>query len=408
MLFIITFFLIFGWKINSFIDISAISALALSIQYLLIHKPWKFLLSNKPIKVLLLLTIYSTIIVLINGITDLMPILRAFRALVILIASFSLYSLYQKHYKEPITSILLHIYLCIFIHSLIMNGMYIFTPFRLFVYTITDSSSYVNLNSPYLEGYRICGLTYGLSQTSVLQIFALFLIPFIINIFNKKYYKIFIFLSFPSIIISSLIAGRSGLVAFLVLLPTYIVLKLSSTNFSFNNFINILKPFLLYSLSLIIFGTIAYHYLPKKFIKKNLKECSEIINIIKLKGNSINVLKPMFFLPNEISTTIFGKGNYGRTFIFYLLSDVGWVKSIFAIGIIGTLLMIYPFLWGIYNSFKIRKYLMEPAIITIIFLLASLMLNFKELSLLTRNQWTIQAILLAIISIKLQDEIAEK
>ena len=112
----------------------------------------------------------------------------------------------------------------------------------------------------------------------------------------------------------------------------------------------------------------------------------------------------MYFLPDNLKTTLFGIGNYGRTDYFYLQSDVGWIKSIFAIGFIGTILMIQPFIWGIYKFFKQRRTLGELTIAAIIILTSSILLNCKELSLLTRNQWTIQAILLAILSLNNKKE----
>ena len=159
MLFIVTFFLIFGWKINLYLDISAITACALSIQYLILHKEQYHNLKNPNIIALFLLSLYSLIIVLSTGITDIFPISRAIRALIMLIASFSLYSLYKKHYRDPITKICEHIYLSIFVHSILMIIMYCSDSFRLFVYSFTQSSDYVNLFSSYLRGYRICGLT---------------------------------------------------------------------------------------------------------------------------------------------------------------------------------------------------------------------------------------------------------
>ena len=121
--------------------------------------------------------------------------------------------------------------------------------------------------------------------------------------------------------------------------------------------------------------------------------------MFKNKSIIVNEVKPMYFLPNNPITALFGMGNYGRSDYFYLLSDVGWIKSIFAIGLIGTIFMIQPFIWGILKYFKHRRILGELAIAAILIFSSSILLNSKELSLLTRNQWTIQAILISIISI---------
>ncbi len=402
MLFIITFFLIFGWKVTSFLDISAIAAISLTIQYLFLHfsSSSNELKNNKPFIALLSLTIYSSFIVLANKVTDLMPILRAGRSLIMLIASISLYNLYIKRYKKPTETICFHIYLTIFIHSIIMIAMYCSEPFRNFIYSITNSYDYVNHNSPYLTGYRICGLTYGLSQTSVVQNFGFILMPYLLININNLYLKTFMILSFPLIIISSLFGGRSGSFLIILFLPIFIFLKIITTKFIFKNIINVIKYVIIILLSFSTISIIAYKLLPSKFISNTLYQSNEIFEAFKLKGKAFTDVINMYFLPKQLSVLLFGVGNYGRTKYFYLPSDVGWIKSIYAIGIIGTFLMLYPYLWGIYVALKKREFLKGLSFVIFFIFLSTILLNFKELSLLTRNQWTIQAILLAILSDK--------
>ena len=408
MLFIITFFLIFGWKTNSIIDISAITGCALAAQYIYLHKPWRELKTNPPIISLLVLVLYSFIVVVSNGITDLLPVMRAFRALIMLIASFSLYNLYKRHYKEPIITICSHIYFSLFIHGIIMIAMYISDPLRHFIYSITFAESYVNLKSPFLEGYRICGLTYGLSQTAVVQIFGLFLMPYIFANQSKVFYKISVILSFPIIIISSILAGRSGLFATVLFFPIYLTLKLSTSKISFKTPFAYTKFLILSAISLSILFYAACHFLPQKFVDNALYSTKEIIDVFKNKSIIVNEVKPMYFLPGNLKTALFGMGNYGRTDYFYLLSDVGWIKSIYAIGIIGLAFMLQPFLWGINTAFKQRAILGERAITAILIFAYSILLNCKELSLLTRNQWTIQAILISILYFESSKKEVEK
>lgn len=398
MLFIVTFFLIFGWKINLYLDISAITACALSIQYLFLHKEQYHNLKNPNIIALFLLSLYSLIIVLSTGITDIFPISRAIRALIMLIASFSLYSLYQKHYRHPITKICEHIYLSIFAHSILMIIMYCSDSFRLFVYSFTHSSDYVNLFSPYLQGYRICGLTYGLSQTSVLQMFSLVLIPVIYKKITNKNLKNILILSIAPIVISSMLSGRSGLFFSIFLLPLYLFLIIKNSNYNLNNQLAFLRKTLLVIISIIILFAISFKYLPSKFHSYTLATSQEIFAVFQNKSKTLNDVLDMYFLPNNLTATIFGLGNYGRTPTFYLPSDAGWIKSIFAIGIIGNIFMLFPFIWGISQAFMLKDKLKEISFAVIIIFLATIMLNCKELALLTRNQWTIQAIFLVILS----------
>ena len=406
MLFIITFFFIFGWKITPYMDISAIIACILTIQYFYLHKEWKQTYKNPTIISLLLLTIYTLLLALSTGITDLFPIFRSARALIILTASFSLFNMYKGLYKKPTQKISYHIYLSIFVHSIIAILMYTNTPFRNLVYSITSSSEYVNLNSPYLTGTRTCGLTYGFSQTSVLHLLGFLILPILFDKSNKYCSKIFLLLSFPIILTSSLLIGRSGIFLGIVLIPIYLILKIKLSEFNIKKVAHSLKFIILGIISLgILFGT-AYWFLPTKFKRVTVNNSMEIFEAFKLKGSTIEELTTMFFLPKTVPETIFGVGNYGRTDSFQLDttnnyqldSDVGWVRSIFAIGLIGVFFMIYPFIWGIYISLNLDYNSRKIAISAILIFLASLLLNFKELSLLTRNQWTIQAILLVILA----------
>ena len=407
MLFIITFFLIFGWKINSLLDISAITATVLAVQYFYLHKP-NLLNNNELITNSTLFALYSTLIVIFTGITDLTPTLRSFRALITLIASYSLFNLYRRTYKRPVFKICFHIYLSIITHAVIMIVMYCSEPIRLLIYSITHVADYVNVNSPFLEGYRICGLTYGLSQTSLLQLFGLILTPFLLSKSEKLSNKIFILMSFPLTLVSSILCGRSGLFICILLFPVYITIRLYTSKFSKKNIFSFLKTISICLITFAIVSAVFYNYLPKKFKTSNLNQCQEIIRTFKLNSITLQELVPMYFLPNDAKTFLFGKGNYGRTKTFYLKSDVGWVRSIYAIGFIGLSLMVYPFVWGIFTSFKQLNHFRELAFATSIILISSMILNFKELSLLTRNQWTIQAILLCILSLYIEKEESQK
>ena len=395
MLLVLTFFLIFGWKINSWFDISAMLGFALVI-YQLIRKDLRNQMKlTIPIASLIVLVLYSTTVVLLTGITDLQPILRAGRALFILLAGYSLFSIYKIKYNNPSETITVHIFLCLVFHSLIMLAMYCSDTFLNFIYSFTDVFSIANKSNQISEGFRICGLTYSLSQTSVLQLFGVILLPFVYSVSKDTKSKIFTVLSFIPLIISIIISGRSGLFIGLIYLLITLLYLLYKKPISLKEISerksSILKWLTIGILSIIIIINI----LPQKFINYSLFYAQEIFQVFINKSVTVGNLREMFILPDNIITTIFGCGNYGRTEAFYLPSDIGYVKSIFAIGIIGTIFMIIPFIYGIYTALKFRNKLSATIILI---LLASLILNFKELSLLTRNQWTIQAILLAALN----------
>ncbi len=395
MLLVLTFFLIFGWKINSWFDISAMLGLALVIYQLFRTDLRSQIKLTIPIASLIALVLYSITIVLLTGITDLQPILRAGRALVMLLAAFSLFSIYKVKYENPSETITVHIFLSLVMHSFIMLAMYCSDTFLNFIYSFTDVFSIVNKSGQISDGYRICGLTYSLSQTSVLQLFGIILLPFVYSVSKYKKTKIFTVLSFIPLIISIIISGRSGLFIGLINLFIIIIYLLYKNPITLKG-ISERKFYILKWLLIGVLATfIIINILPQKFIDYSLFYAKEIFQVFLNRSITIDNLKGMLILPDNINTTIFGCGNYGRTEAFYLPSDIGYIKSIFAIGIIGTIFMIIPFIWGITTALKIKN---KFSIIIVLIFLASMILNFKELSLLTRNQWTIQAIFIAILN----------
>lgn len=395
MLLLITFLFIFGWKVNSWFDISAMLGLALVIFQLTQKDLRKQIKLTIPAISLISLVIYSTAVVLLTGTTDLQPILRAGRALVVLLAGFSLFSIYEKKYEKPSEKIIEHIFISLVFHSLIMIAMYCSDVFLNIVYSFTDVFAIVNESGQIREGFRVCGLTYSLSQTSVLQLFGILLLPFVYSIKDNSKAKFFTAFSFIPLLISILISGRSGLfigfIYFIFIIIYFLYKNTISLDLLTNNKSNIFKWLSITILSIIIITNL----LPQKFIKYSLFYAKEIFQVFTNNSVTIDNLKGMIIIPDKISTTIFGCGNYGRTEYFYLPSDIGYIKSIFAIGIIGTIIMLIPFFWGINSASKIKNKL--STIISLIFI-ASIILNFKELALLTRNQWTIQAILLSTLN----------
>ena len=398
MLFFITFFMIFGWKLNNWFDISAILCIAvIPFTFLKTGKISKYR-TSVPFLSLSALIIYSVIIVAFTNFTDLYPITRATRALIVLLAGYSLLELYSDKYSNPVFELCKHIYFSLALHGTIMVSMFCSTEFLSFIYHLTKAENIVNKDVNLFDGFRICGLTYGLSQTSVLQLFGLLILPFIVKNTNNKLHKFFYLISAVIILISIFLSGRSGLFIGLLILPVYIIFEFTSNNLSIKEsiIINSRKIFF-YILFIVICIISVTYFLPAKFQNFTLSHSKEALLIFQNQSYTLNIIKKTLFLPDKLATILFGCGNYGRTKTFYLLSDIGWVRSIFAIGLAGTVLMAIPFFWAIYKALKIRKkYSYLSFIISSVFL-ATLILNFKELSLITRNQWTIQAMLLSIL-----------
>lgn len=399
---ITTFIFIFGWKISSVADLILIVSLLLIFLGF-----WRGTLLTHPIisqavAALGLLCIYTLAICLLNGLFDTQIALRSIRALLNLLGGICLVNLYYfwgpQTYSERLNR---DIYLSLVAHAVLMIGMYFSHHLRETVYEITDATSYVNLVTPFLDGYRIAGLTYGLSQTSVLQMLGLLLAPMVIRSAAGNSAHLFYLAGVPLLLISMIICGRSGLLLTLLFAPFILAVLFKSAvaaspTHSLVNFARIAGAVGL--VAVLLFAMI--NSFPERF-SYSLYQAGEIFLALELKGPGVEVLAPMFFLPDSWPEFIFGSSNLGRGSLEYIPSDIGWVKTMFAIGLIGTVLMLVPFLLGMRAALLVARTDLYAGFAGFCVFLSALLLNTKELALLTRNQWSVQVLILTLLCFKI-------
>lgn len=398
-----TFLFIFGWKTGELADlILIVSAALIACSFIRGH-----LLTEKvTIRVTIvlgLLSIYSLAIVILNGLFDTQIALRSLRALINFLGGLALTGLYYERDKSAFSAnIIRDIYFSLAAHAAIMLAMYLNTGLRSAIYEFTRATDYVNINSSFLEGYRISGLTYGLSQTSVLQMLALLLLPLAINACTSYSGKFLALMGVPLLVISVLISGRSGLMlGLLFLLPATIVLL--TTQFRNTSHVGLAKILFKYGFALLFIASSLYFIygkMPAKFTGYSLNLAQEIFLAIELRGNFCETISNMFFLPDSWLELFFGSSNLGRGSLEYIPSDVGWIKTIFAIGVTGTLLMAAPYLIALKVAFNIKQIDGYLATVCFMVFLSALILQTKELALLTRNQWSVHVLLLTMLCFK--------
>lgn len=402
-----TFMFIFGWKINELADLILLTSLALIIYRFFRGHVYADRVGLSVLFCLGLLSIYSILVVMLNGLFDAQIALRSLRALINFIGALSLTSIYFESSNEKFLSNLLRdIYLCLVIHGGIMVAMYIGGAFRAFVYQVTGAADIVNLSSPFLEGLRICGLTYGLSQTSVLQMLGLLLLPVVLGNCHSFSGRLLILAGAPLLVLSMFISGRSGFMIGLCFLPISLgSLSIkrpegSSPGLSLTSvFIN---ASLLLAIALFVY--LAGSLLPHKFSSYSWPQAGEIFSALQLRGPTVTALSDMFFLPGNWLELVFGSSNLGTGSLESIPSDVGWVKTIFASGIIGSLLTLAPYLVALHVSVQAKILNTSMAVTSVLIFSSALLLNFKELALLTRNQWSIHSLLLAALCLQLHQK----
>lgn len=414
LLFLITFLFIFGWKITSILDIVFLISCLIAFITLIILRMKVPKLIFVFTSFLLIICIYSGIVVIFHGATDIQIFLRSARTMINFIGGFSIIYLYVKIYRESFSFIVIkHIYLSITLHSLIILLMYLNSTIRNQIYNLASTMSIVNDTASISLGYRIPGLTYGLSQTSVVQMVGILLLPYLLKKNNKSIWKIFYFLSSLFIIISIFLTGRTGLLFLLILFPISLLLGNSiEKTFNPRRTLNKFLRIVIASTLLYISFSFLINFLPEYFRLYTIERAKEVTQFFTNSGDTETTaaLRNMYILPTDIGTFLFGSSNLGRGNFNYINSDVGFVKLIFSSGIFGLLLMVGVYLFSI--KLAMKTYILDKklSIITLMILLSSLMLNFKELALFTRNQWSIQSLLICtcIYTLYKQKEITKK
>ncbi len=397
-----TFVLVFGWKITEVADLVLLASLALILArfwfgYMFIERT-----SLKIFGWLGILCLYSMIVVLLHGLMDTQIAMRSARALINYLGAAALTSFYYELAGKKFFSLLVRdIFFVLAVHALLMLAMYLDPEWRHHVYALTRAHSYVNLTSPFLDGLRISGLTYGLSQTSVLQMAGLFLFPSVFSGCNGIASRLLAVFSALLLVISVLISGRSGLMMLLLFVPLYIAatgihtaLRVSSSR----AFVMIFRHFFMVIMFVAAVFSLDF-LLPEKFSQYTLTQSGEVFSALTLAGPTVANLSEMIVLPDSWLEFFVGSSNLGRGSLDNIPSDVGWIKTLFAIGVTGTLLMIVPYFIALrlsWNSFVSGN---VTAIACFVIFLSSVILNFKELALLTRNQWSVHALLISALAL---------
>lgn len=215
--------------------------------------------------------------------------------------------------------------------------------------------------------------------------------------------KILSIIGAPLLVLSILISGRSGLMMSLFFVPVYLLglLLLKTGDHSPARLAGkLLTNVLVISvICLLVWSSIGY--LPPKFADYSLNHAQEIFSALQLYGPTVENISEMFFLPDSWLEVFFGSSNLNHGDFESIQSDVGWVKTIFAVGLLGSTLMLAPYILALIQAWRCRVFSQEITIMSLLVFVSALLLNSKEMALLTRNQWSVQSLLLVAISMQL-------
>lgn len=392
-LFLLLFVFVFGWKITNEIDLILISSILIILLFILRYS--KIVLNRKEIVILICLivmTLYGFIIAFARGLFDLSFITRSVRTVINTLAAFLLVRIYYDYSSECSSSMLLkHLESCILLHAVICILMYTIPSFGSYVYRLTNIIEWGATTSIEL-GYRTSGLTYGLSQTSVVQMWGILLI-----MYNQTIHKRSLFIYVCKnivVLISILIVGRSGLLLGIFFIPIYYLLS------NYKNQKQALKNVIVIMVVVVVIVSLwdlILSLLPEKFSSYTLFRAEEVFNFFAGEESSTMdvIANKMITIPENAIDFIFGTSSLGRSSEVYIQSDIGYIKVLFAVGIIGSLLTYLPVVLCLYYVTKSKRSVPLKSL-TFIILCTNLILNFKELAIYTRNQWSIIAILVSV------------
>ena len=388
LLFFIMFLFVFGWKITSFLDIIFFISL-FNILYIALKRIKIDSFIIKLVVFLVISVLYGMFIAILKGAFDLTFITRTIRAIVNTLGAFGLISIYKSVYAEKRNIsdyILRDLEYVILLHAVIVVIMYLFPTARNIVYSLTNIIDWGASGSIKL-GYRIAGLTYALSQTSVIQMWGiLFLIHNFHNSNNKNF--IFFIVKLFLLFVSVLVTGRTGLLFGIIFIPIYVLL------------INKIKLKVIFRyglrivLGLMILISVLFLFknkIPSKFIDYTVVHANEIITLLTSgESGTLDALSHMYIAPENNIDFLFGTSSLGRSNEVYISSDVGFVKVLFAVGVIGSIIYYLCEITCIMSIFtRKRGNSVSLKYLTFFVVITNLLLNFKELAIYTRNQWSI-------------------
>lgn len=405
MLLALMFFFIFGWKVTPAIDVVAIVSLLLCVLVVL-ESTWRLTkLELQIVLVLGVLSTYSILIVIIHGAADSQIALRGLRALLNFAGGMALVRLYFIVNRDRASDLVVrHLFLCFVVHAGIIVAMFVNADLRLAVYNQLDTLAYINNTASVELGLRNSGLTYGLSQTSVLQVTGLLLIPALLTSIGERFRaRLCVWVGAAAIIVSLFLTGRSGLVVGAFVVPVAFLLSARIGDRKGGRVLTT-ALFLLLCVGAVI---IVYRMRPEVFPEQiigALVRAEEAATFFLMFGDTptTQFVSQMYFLPDTWQEFLFGTSNLGRGSLAYVESDVGYVRLIFAIGVIGMTLTVAPYLMAVAAGVRSIALRWHDRVATaiVLSLIATLVLNFKELAILTRNQWSVQAILISLLAVQ--------
>ncbi|RQO65699.1 hypothetical protein DBR40_23270 [Pedobacter sp. KBW01] len=401
-LFILVFFYIFGpvfRPIGAWMDLIFVTSLMLSFYGVFVAK----LKIPRYFSVFFILVfVFAYVLVSISMYPPtaqedyIRVILIPIRILFTMYGGYVIVHLLSVNYEtEYFVSLLKFIFISIVVHATIMAYQFYDPDFKELIYLYTSTGDYRGSNE---YNFRMGGLTGnpGDSVLSVVQSLGIIIIPWIYkNV--KAYWKILTILGGVLIFYSILICGRSGIWSTIIFLPASIYF--SSDNKGIASLIKLVPKVLLFLgffiAVLFLFDKTEADSPLNYALKRSLDTFLDYKESGSFDDHTVDVLTSHVFLPTDPITLLFGDGEHvvNTQFTRTLLSDIGFVRNIWSMGIFIAFLFWYPILYYTMIAFKLlKKY--KPAGLLFCFSLIMLIFHAKESYLYVRMFLSIYSLML--------------
>lgn len=317
--------------------------------------------------------------------------------LINIVSSYCLSEIYTKHFRiNSANKFIEHVFYATSFHALIMVTTFFIPSFSNAIYSVVVLS---DVGKGFIElGVRSPGLTgSGGDHLSVIQALG-FAFGYSLLIRKNHSLKmsfvicIGLFLNFFSIMLSA----RSG---YVLLVPAMLYLTyVHLWNANVSSLLRIrMKPLIFmvvscFSLALIIMA-IFTTFSDSPYVRLFNRTFEFLITYQstgEFSTSSTDAMSDMYFLPTQSLDLIFGLSDFGRneSTRYYLDSDIGYVRSIYGSGILGTTLIFSIFPWIIYRVRRLdlnsdNYGLVKIIMITIAFII---IFNFKVFHLFSHRQ----------------------
>ncbi|WP_341201691.1 hypothetical protein [Planomicrobium okeanokoites] len=378
LLFFIVFLLLFSFKVFNFLDLSILVLILVASNVIFVNKKNFFIYSDIRIIFYFLLgsIIYTGMISIFNGGIEYIWFLKMTKTLILSFLIFCL-AFYLNIKRFTYNDIMKVIVISVITHSIVIYLNISFDAFREIIYSITGYQP----RGP--EWSRSPGLTISFNSTSIVHMFALYLL-----IFYFKQKSIIRIIAFITILPSVFFLGRFITYIALVMIIIGLIIKLlldRKYKLFFPGLMIIM--FFTYILNLNVSSLDLNNKLDQ--ILFNVSHFTEPLKSIGDSGGVDNysqeTLDSHLYISDEWSTVIFGNSFSGHIGIVggkgETDSDLGFINSINANGIILTSLIYLLYLFIIYRSY-ILKYDWKSIFFIVVLTLA---LSFKETGLFTSS-----------------------